>query len=281
MKTYISPTSPPCPLLRRALTLTGQTVTLAAHDTTLGVFIRIRGSGYHVEHTLGKCVLTLDQLTHPRLLLRDSLVNGTPTIDHVPAPKVSSPASVLASLSLPPPPSLQRTYIPGHGDTHWEWNCGWRCYRTNPFTSALVEVSPRPLGHLAFRALKLPNKHTFTDADHLSSTVALGRRATSDEWRRYITEDIGGRTLYTHSEFGEGFIMATDGLHAIFKTNSNCPQVLEVMFANLTEWKPARRTNPFGDRTPRAPKTPALPAGVSQAQMDKFMSLDLDSFLDL
>lgn len=160
------------------------------------------------------------------------------------------------------------TYVPGHGDTFWTWSCGWHCYRANTITGVLSKVSTRPLGHLEFLRLRTTFP-TRPPRDMSNSATHLGRRAWSQEWRRWCTEDVGRRTLYTHSlpTIGECFIAASDGIHCIITTNEPEPRRLECHITNLTEVRSVPDPRIAKPRTPAKPRKTSLP-------------FDVDSFLD-
>ena len=274
MKLYISPTSPPTPELLSELRRRNLDLTISASDTAMTCTVSLRGTSFKLSHTLGDVHLTRDQLTNPMLELVSSLTHGT---------FISAPPAASRAVENAPPPTplfpkrekLTPSYVQGHGDIIWRWNMGWRAYKGSgtPDSPILAEVSTKPLGHLEFSRLRASFPR-MTPPSLSNSLTHLGRRSYSDDWRRWVTEDIARfRTLYTHPEFGEGFISASDGLHAIFTTNESLPRRVEVMFANLTE---VRSVSVHKTPTAKVPKDKSINAKVASLtpdQQDKLAAL--------
>ncbi len=161
------------------------------------------------------------------------------------------------------------TYIPGHSNTFWVWNCGWFCYSENKVNGLKLKVSKTPIGHLAFRKLQktFPTKKEYVPT---ASTTVLGRRAWSQDWRRWITHEISGcPTVYYHKLFGEVIVLASDGIHAIVKTGDN--GVYETMFHNLQEIKP---TTSSPHRPTKEKQVKEKASNLSKKQLDALDFLD-------
>jgi hypothetical protein len=156
-------------------------------------------------------------------------------------------------------------YIPGHGDSMWIWNCGWRCVVS--VNNRLRIVSKRVLGHAEFNKLRT----TFPigkEAEAISpaSSSAFGRRAHGGDWQRWLTEEKGRKTVWEHDLFGEVYVLASDGVHAIVCPTHDVTIKYEAHVNNLIERvvshtfevsKRADGTEVTSLRRPRAPRKPS------------------------
>jgi hypothetical protein len=104
----------------------------------------------------------------------------------------------------------------------WQWNCGW--FRVDK-DGVPIEPHKARTGHLAFRKhIKLPKPK-----DKATREVLHGMDRPGRAWRRLL-----GGDLYTHSQFGNCYMLATDGCHAVIETVVGDREY--VCFENLTEY---------------------------------------------
>ncbi len=177
--------------------------------------------------------------------------------------------------TTPAPP----TYVPGHHDTWWTYNCGWSQYRT---VDSKVKCIRGPIGHMQFRRLQRSFPHPSKVSKNIAETAAFGRRSHSPDWRRFTIEDRQGcPTLYEHffgddlSDLGLCRILASDGLNCIIHSYGR-EDNFEVKFANLREVKPDRNLQrTLGNLKPKEPKAPKVPrTNLTAKQLASLSNLD-------
>ena len=107
------------------------------------------------------------------------------------------------------------------------------------------KITGPPIGHLAFRKLPLAKKG--------QDWIRLSR--PEGPWRRYID------CVLSHVLFGNGKVLATDGVHALFQYTTAAGKLAtaEVMFQSLTEIAvPSIRRSPTAKPVNKTPKEPKL-----------------------
>lgn len=113
-------------------------------------------------------------------------------------------------------------------------SCGWQ-----EFDKTGKHIG-QPIGHLAFRKLKIAKK---TGDRKRDAWIKLSR--PEGPWRRFI------ETPMTHPLFKNGKVILTDGIHALFEyqTEDGVTRRAEVQLSSLTEIKvaipakPSKRVN--------------------------------------
>jgi len=103
----------------------------------------------------------------------------------------------------------------------WKWNCGW--WHVN--TKGKAQNQTRALGHLEFKR----NIKLLDPEDPKQREVLHGMDRPNRHWRR-----MTARELYVHDLFGNVYLLASDGCHAVVETMLGEREY--VCFENLTEY---------------------------------------------
>lgn len=119
-----------------------------------------------------------------------------------------------------PNPEDFPVYTMTSGGRLWKWNCGWQ-----EFDQSGKSIG-QPIGWLEFRKLKPAKK---TGDRNRDAWIRLSR--PEGPWRRHID------CILNHKLFGNGRVILTDGLHALFEfhTIEGTLRREEVLFNSLTE----------------------------------------------
>lgn len=127
---------------------------------------------------------------------------------------------VHSNLRHAPRPEDFPVYTMTSGGKLWKWNCGWW-----PMDKSGKELGP-PIGWSEFRKLKVAKKSHDRQANNW---LKLSR--PDGAWRRHIDCTL------SHPLFGNGKVILTDGVHALFEitTAEGNLRRVEVSFSALTE----------------------------------------------
>lgn len=139
-----------------------------------------------------------------------------------------------AAFKNEPTQEMFQVYAITSGGKLWKYNCGWW-----PMDKSGKVTGP-PIGHVEFRKKPLAKKD-----DHW---IRLSR--PEGAWRRHID------CVLNHVLFGNGKVLCTDGVHALFQFTSSDGVVkqAEVMFQSLTEIAVTSTRRSSGKQVNKSPK---------------------------
>ena len=194
-------------------------------------------------HTLERFQEFLDDRNlHKVRRMYADLVNEVTRLEDALATIQSTRKAALQEIRHAPKPEDFPVYTMTSGGRLWKWNCGWQEF------DKLGNHIGQPIGWTAFRKFKLAKK---TGDRVKDAWIRLSR--PEGPWRRYVD------TPLNHRQYGNGKVLLTDGLHALFEYTSEegTPHRVEVMLSSLTEIAvkvPTNRAKINGVKKSREPK---------------------------